>query len=159
MAVLLVWVCVSSQGRAGCQKVTYFLFNNLHETFCVRPCAQYPSSTLPLPFHTPHSVPHADLLLLSWLPCWPCVCGVYTAFAFDKVNQKFFNPFCIQANIDRHTHTHTYTVGATYGQKGIISLPACLSLCVCSLSCPTLSLEPLWVPAAPSKFLLQSEFH
>lgn len=110
------FVCrAESRHRAGCQKVTYFLFNNLHETFCVRPCAQSPVPLPPL-----HSLLlHHRLMLICCCCCCPdChpgpVCGVYTAFAFDKVNQKFFNPFCIQANIDRHTRTHTHTRAASY---------------------------------------------
>lgn len=48
------FVCrAESRHRAGCQKVTYFLFNNLHETFCVRPCAQSPVP--PPPLFTPYS--------------------------------------------------------------------------------------------------------
>lgn len=113
--------------RAGCQKVTYFLFNNLHETFCVRPCAQSPVPSPPL-----HSLLlHHRLMLICCCPdCHPGpVCGVYTAFAFDKVNQKFFNPFCIHANIDRHTHTRA----APYIRPKRDHQPACLPALLCVL--------------------------
>jgi len=67
---------------AGCQKVTYFLLKTCTSLFALR----------------------------SRRPDCSALCAVYTAFAFDKVNQKFFNPFCIQANIDRWgwCYTHTY---------------------------------------------------
>lgn len=58
------------------------------------------------------------------------MCGVYTAFAFDKVNQKFFNPFCIQANIDRHTHTHRHIHRGSYIRPKRDHQPACLPACL-----------------------------
>lgn len=145
-------VCVPSRaGQAVKKLLIFFLTTCMRLSACVLvPTPPLPSSSLSL------SAPPAHLGASCWsaaavLIAVRCLCGVYTAFAFDKVNQKFFNPFCIQANIDRHTHTYTHVQGSIshirmHGQKGIVSL-----LCVLIILSP-LALQPLWVPAARSNF-------
>lgn len=93
-----------SFGGGSLSKSYLFSFNNLHETFC---CLQ-----------------HASLSALYWLLG---LCDVYIAFAFDKVNQKFFNPFCIHANIDTYTYIRIYIQTTKKGSSAscvLIILPS-----------------------------------